>query len=120
MLPPSCRVVPPNLCNRPLPWSDRLPWPEHDRTMLLAEQLVGEARERRRRRMSRLERMLNAASAGAFVLVAIAIAILVPDERSVDPLLILGLVAGYAIVSRVRFEFGSMYVTPEQLMFIPM
>ncbi len=88
--------------------------------MLLAEQLVGEARERRRRQMSRRELMLNAASAGAFLAVAAAIAKWVPNERSVDPLLILGLVAGYAIVSRVRFEFGSMYVTPEQLMFVPM
>jgi HD-GYP domain-containing protein (c-di-GMP phosphodiesterase class II) len=88
--------------------------------MLLAEQLVGEARERRRRQMSRRERLLNAVSAGCFLAVAFAIALLVPNERSVDALLILGLVAGYAIVSRVRFEFGSMYVTPEQLMFIPM
>ena len=70
--------------------------------------------------MSRRERMLNAASAGCFVLVAGAIAVLVPSERSVDALLILGLVAAYAIVSRVRFEFGSVYVTPEQLLFVPM
>jgi putative nucleotidyltransferase with HDIG domain len=88
--------------------------------MLLAEQLVGEARERRRRQMSRRERLLNAASAACFLAVALAIALLVPDERSIDPVLLLGLVAGYAIVSRVRFEFGSMYVTPEQLMFVPM
>ncbi|HYI99948.1 MAG TPA: HD-GYP domain-containing protein [Thermoleophilaceae bacterium] len=88
--------------------------------MLLAEQLVGEARERRRRRMSRRELMLFAASAVCFVAVAVAIAILIPNERPVDAVLILGLVAGYAIVSRVRFEFGSMYVTPEQLMLIPM
>lgn len=88
--------------------------------MLLAEQLVGEARERRRRQMSRRERALNAGSAACFLAVALAVALLVPDERSVDPILILALVAGYAIVSRVRFEFGSMYVTPEQLMFVPM
>ncbi|MDP9135905.1 MAG: HD-GYP domain-containing protein [Actinomycetota bacterium] len=88
--------------------------------MLLAEQLVGEARERRRRRMSRRERTLNAASAAAFLLTAAAIAVLIPNERSVDAILILGLVAGYAIVSRVRFEFGSMFVTPEQLVLVPM
>ena len=88
--------------------------------MVLAEQLVGEARERRRRQMSHRERLLNALSATAFVAVAAAVVLLLPDERSVDPILILGLVAGYAIVSRVRFEFGSMYVTPEQLMFVPM
>jgi HD-GYP domain-containing protein (c-di-GMP phosphodiesterase class II) len=88
--------------------------------MLLAEQLVGEARERRRRRMSRRERMLNAASAAAFLATATAIAVLLPNDRSVDVVLILGLVAGYAIVSRVRFEFGSMFVTPEQLVLVPM
>jgi HD-GYP domain-containing protein (c-di-GMP phosphodiesterase class II) len=88
--------------------------------MLLAEQLVGEARERRRRRMSRRERALNATSAGAFLAIAAGIALTIPDERSADAALVLGLVAGYAIVSRVRFEFGSMYVTPEQLMFVPM
>jgi HD-GYP domain-containing protein (c-di-GMP phosphodiesterase class II) len=88
--------------------------------MLLAEQLVGEARERRRRRMSRRERMLNAASAAAFLLTALAIALLIPNERSVDAILILGLIAGYAIVSRVRFEFGSIFVTPEQLVLVPM
>jgi HD-GYP domain-containing protein (c-di-GMP phosphodiesterase class II) len=87
--------------------------------MLLDEQLVGDARERRRRRMSFGERVINVMSAGAFVAVAVAIALLVPNERSVDPLLIAGLIAAYAIASRVRFEFGSTYVTPEQLVFIP-
>ncbi|NLT06338.1 MAG: HD-GYP domain-containing protein [Solirubrobacterales bacterium] len=87
--------------------------------MLLAEQLVGEARERRRKRMSRLERIVNAGSAAVFVAVVVAIALLLPNERSADPLLVLGLIAGYALVSRVRFEFGSTYVTPEQLAFIP-
>jgi len=29
-------------------------------------------------------------------------------------------VAGYAFVSRVRFEFGGTYVVPEQLLFLPM
>jgi HD-GYP domain-containing protein (c-di-GMP phosphodiesterase class II) len=88
--------------------------------MLLAEQLVGEARERRRRQMSRRERSLNAASMLSFLAVAVAMAVFLPNERSVEPGLILGLVAGYAIVSRVRFEFGSVYVTPEQMMFVPM
>jgi len=88
--------------------------------MLVAEQLVGEARERRRRQMSRRERSLNAASMVCFLAVAAAMALFLPNERSVEPGLILGLVAGYAIVSRVRFEFGSVYVTPEQLMFVPM
>ena len=88
--------------------------------MLLAEQLVGEARERRRASLSRLERTVYAISAVVFVATVVAIALVFPVQRDWDPLLICGLVAGYAIVSRVRFEFGSGYVTPEQLMFIPM
>ncbi|MEJ7785478.1 MAG: HD-GYP domain-containing protein [Solirubrobacteraceae bacterium] len=44
----------------------------------------------------------------------------VPMEREVEPLLVVGLVASYALVSRIRFEFGSTYVTPEQLVFVPL
>jgi hypothetical protein len=87
---------------------------------MLAEQLVGEARERRRRRMSQRERIVNATSAAVFIAAVAAIWAYLPNERSADPLLISGLVAGYAIVSRVRFEFGPAYVTPEQLLFVPM
>jgi HD-GYP domain-containing protein (c-di-GMP phosphodiesterase class II) len=87
---------------------------------MVAEQLVGEARERRRRRMSHLERVVYAISGAAFVLTAAAIALYAPNERSADPLLICGLLAAYAIVSRVRFEFSWGYVTPEHLVFIPM
>jgi HD-GYP domain-containing protein (c-di-GMP phosphodiesterase class II) len=43
-----------------------------------------------------------------------------PSERATDTLLIFGLIAGYALVSRVRFEFGDGYVVPEQLVFVPM
>jgi hypothetical protein len=70
--------------------------------------------------MSQRERVVNAISAAVFIAVVAAIWGYLPDERSADPLLISGLVAGYAIVSRVRFEFGPAYVTPEQLLFIPM
>jgi HD-GYP domain-containing protein (c-di-GMP phosphodiesterase class II) len=69
--------------------------------------------------MSLGERVINVISACAFVAVALAIALLAPNERTIDPLLIAGLIAAYAIASRVRFEFGSTYVTPEQLVFVP-
>ena len=86
----------------------------------MAEQLVGEARERRARRMDPRERAVTAISATAFLLVAGAILAFVPSDRDADPLLMVALVLGYAAVSRVRFEFGSTYVTPEQLIFLPM
>lgn len=88
--------------------------------MLVAEQLVGEARARRERRMSRRERLVSGISALVFLLTAVAIVVLIPSKREADPLLITGLVAGYALVSRIRFEFGSTYVTPEQLVFVPL
>ena len=70
--------------------------------------------------MSQLERVVNVISAAVFIAVVFFMTMYLPDERSADPLLICGLVAGYAIVSRVRFEFGPAYVTPEQLLFVPM
>ncbi len=88
--------------------------------MLLAEELVGEARKRRSMRMSRRERVVSAASAAGFVSVAIAVAAFVPDERALDLPLVVGLTAAYAVVSRVRFEFGDYWVSPEQLVFVPM
>jgi HD-GYP domain-containing protein (c-di-GMP phosphodiesterase class II) len=55
-----------------------------------------------------------------FLLIAAILASVLPSEREADPLLALGLVGGYALVSRVRFEFGDLYVVPEQLVFVAM
>jgi HD-GYP domain-containing protein (c-di-GMP phosphodiesterase class II) len=88
--------------------------------LMLAEQLVGEARARRARTMNQRERLVLGTSAALYASVAVAIAILLPSERAASPLLTLGLLLGYAVVSRVRFEFGSYYVVPEQLVFVPM
>jgi HD-GYP domain-containing protein (c-di-GMP phosphodiesterase class II) len=88
--------------------------------VMLAEQLVGEARVRRAQPMPRREALVCGASAAAFLAVAIALANLLPSERDAEALVVLGLVAGYALVSRVRFEFGDTYVVPEQLVFVAM
>jgi HD-GYP domain-containing protein (c-di-GMP phosphodiesterase class II) len=66
------------------------------------------------------ERAVTRAAASAFLLVATAIALLLPDERHVDLVLVAGLFAGYAVASRVRFEYANNYVVPEQLVFVPM
>lgn len=68
--------------------------------MLLAEQLVGEARVRRQRAMKSRELRVAYASAGLFLAAAGALAVLIPSERSVSPVLIIVLVAGYAVVSQ--------------------
>lgn len=74
--------------------------------------------------MTARERAVTGASAVLFCLVAGAIAVLLPSERSADSLLIAGLtaglIAGYAVAARVRFEVGNNYVVPEQLIFVPM
>src|SRR5205085_10041538 len=74
--------------------------------MLLAERLVGEARTRRAREMDHRERVVLGASAGLFVVVASAMAVLLPQTREPRPLLGVILVVAYAVLARVRFEFG--------------
>jgi HD-GYP domain-containing protein (c-di-GMP phosphodiesterase class II) len=88
--------------------------------MLLAEQLVGEARERRKREMDSRERRVDIVAAACFLLVASAILVAVPPNRSVDLPLLIALTAGYALVSRVRFEFADAFLSAEQLVFVPM
>jgi len=87
--------------------------------MLLSEQLVGEARARRQLRMSRRERTVLWVSALLYLSLAIGFLVELPSGREADVPLTACLVAGYALVSRVRFEFGNGYVVPEQLLFVP-
>jgi len=88
--------------------------------MLLAEQLVGESRERIARRMAVRERTVVGLSSALFLLAAVAVALLIPSEREFDPVLVAGLALGYAMVGRVRFEVGNLFVVPEQLVLVPM
>jgi HD-GYP domain-containing protein (c-di-GMP phosphodiesterase class II) len=88
--------------------------------MLLAEQLVGEARARRARSMDARERAVVAVFAALFCIGAVLIALFVPSERHVSPLLVAALLLGHAAVSQVRFEFGVGFVVPEQLVIIPL
>jgi HD-GYP domain-containing protein (c-di-GMP phosphodiesterase class II) len=88
--------------------------------MLLAEQLVGEARVRRARSMDARERGVLVTSAVLYCVAALAIALLFPSERDVSAVVVVGLLVGLAAVSRVRFEFGHGFVVPEQLVIVPM
>jgi HD-GYP domain-containing protein (c-di-GMP phosphodiesterase class II) len=84
------------------------------------EHLVGEARERRKQRMDARERVVDGVSALLFLAVAVAIAVFVDNERDTDWLLVVALVVGYAVVSRVRFEYGDLYMSAEELVFVPL
>jgi hypothetical protein len=84
------------------------------------EELVSEARARLPRRMSSRERTVLGLSAVAFLCSAGLLAVVLPSERATEPLLLVGLVLGYAVISRVRFEFGNWFVVPEGLAFVPL
>jgi HD-GYP domain-containing protein (c-di-GMP phosphodiesterase class II) len=87
---------------------------------MLAEQLVGDARMRRKERMDVRERLVDHAAAAAFLVVACAIAAFLPSERSADPLLMIGLTVGYAVIWRVRFEYASFAANSEQIALMAM
>jgi HD domain len=70
--------------------------------------------------MSSRERTVVGASALAFLGTAVLLAAALPSERPTEPLLLLGLVLAYALISRVRFEFGNWFVVPEGLAFVPL
>jgi hypothetical protein len=59
-------------------------------------------------------------SAAAFLGTAALLAMVLPNERDTEALLLVGLVIGYAFISRVRFEFGNWFVVPEALAFVPL
>jgi HD-GYP domain-containing protein (c-di-GMP phosphodiesterase class II) len=88
--------------------------------VMLAEQLVGEARVRRARSMDARERVVLGTAAVLYCAAAIATAFILPNERDVSVAVVIALVIGHAAVSRVRFEFGGGYVVPEQLVLVPM
>jgi HD domain len=84
------------------------------------EVLVGEARARHPRRMDSRERAVLGVSAGLFLATAGLLALVLPSDRPTEPMLLIGLVLGYALISRVRFEFGNWFVVPEALAFVPL
>jgi putative nucleotidyltransferase with HDIG domain len=87
---------------------------------MLSELLVGEARARRARAMDVRERRVVQTMTALYCVAAVLTAVLLPSEREVSLLLVAALVAGHAVVSQVRFEFGGGYVVPEQLVVVPM
>ncbi len=87
--------------------------------MLVTEELVDQARTRRTERMSPRERVVLGVASVLFLVVAVIIAITIPDERGVDWPVVAILVVGYLVAGRVRFEFAGHYGTAEQLLIIP-
>ena len=72
------------------------------------------------RRLTGRELRVEAAAAVSFAVVALAMALLVPFERTLDPLLAAALVISLALASRVHLHLGGGFAVPTQLVLVPM
>ena len=72
------------------------------------------------RRLTRRERAASAFVGSAFVAVAVPLALTVPSDRALSPLLFVGLVVAYALAFELDFEVGAGYAVPTQLVLVPM
>jgi HD-GYP domain-containing protein (c-di-GMP phosphodiesterase class II) len=82
--------------------------------------LIEETRDQISRALRGRDFWLSAASGGTFLAVSVALALLLPTERHPSTGLVIGLVAAYALASRVQFEVGLGFAIPTQLFFVPM
>src|SRR5918997_4484965 len=62
----------------------------------------------------------EAVTAAAFVIVATALAVLLPDQRELDVPLAAALLVTYALLARVKFPIGYGFTAPTQLVVVPM
>ena len=84
------------------------------------ERLLAESIARREQALDRRERRATAAFSGAFLLAALALALVGDAERSLSVPLALAFVAALAVVARVEFSLGAVYAVPTQIVFVPM
>jgi HD-GYP domain-containing protein (c-di-GMP phosphodiesterase class II) len=85
-----------------------------------SESVIGDARARATRGLSRRERATTALLGGGFLAAATARAIAAPWHRDVRPGVLVALVATYAVLASVRFQVGTGVALPTQLVLVPM
>src|SRR5918994_1358460 len=66
------------------------------------------------------ELLAEAATAAAFIAVAVAFAVLLPADRAFDAPLAATLLATYTLLARVHFPIGYGFTIPTQLVLVPM
>ena len=84
------------------------------------EALIESARVRSDKRMTAREWFGSCAAGLGFVAAATTCALVLPWPRELDPVLAAGLVAAFALASRVRFFIGAGYTVPTQVVLVPM
>ena len=85
-----------------------------------ANALIEESRERGQRHLRSRTRWSALVFGTGFVAVAATLAALLPSDRSPSPAIVVLLVAAYALTSRVKFEVGTGFALPTQLVLVPM
>jgi HD-GYP domain-containing protein (c-di-GMP phosphodiesterase class II) len=84
------------------------------------QRVIEEQRGRRLNRVAKRERLSIFVSAGAFLAAAVALAVVLPSDRSPGLVAGLLLVAVYALAFELHFEIGTGSAVPTQLVLVPM
>lgn len=84
------------------------------------ERLFAVGRTRALLRADGRERLVEAGMAVAFLVVAIAMAVLIPSPRPLEAPALLFLVAAYVIACRAKFDIADGYTVPTELVLVPM
>src|SRR5919204_5149039 len=85
-----------------------------------ANELIEDSRARGQHRLGSRSMWSAIAFGAGFVGAATALAVLLPTHRSPSPLVAALLVVAYALTSRVKFEVGTGFALPTQLVLVPM
>jgi HD-GYP domain-containing protein (c-di-GMP phosphodiesterase class II) len=84
------------------------------------EQLIEDASTRRSVSLSARELRTDLFLGAVLLLGVAALALAAPSERELSPLGAIALIAAYALTQWIRFDVGTGYTVPSQLVFIPM
>jgi len=85
-----------------------------------AEQLLADSRQRVERRLTQREQLGETVAAVTFLAVAAAMVVALPSHRTLELTLMVALVAGYALASRIRFDVRAEFTDVTQLVLVPM
>ena len=86
----------------------------------VAERMLRDARTRETLRLKGRERTARWLSASTFITASVLLVALAPSTRMSSGLLLVGMVAAYALASRIEFEVGSGLAVPTELVLVPM
>jgi diguanylate cyclase (GGDEF)-like protein len=85
-----------------------------------AQELVKRSRPRTWSTLPDRQRLVETVLAVGAVTAMLALVLVFPPERSIDPLLAGALIAAYAVLARIEYDIGPGHTDPTQLVLVPM